>query len=102
MAVPPASSMRAGAEHHVHPVVGGVVSVSGKCAGTTVRIRPVRSAATVHWGVQRRIVHSSGREIVPGDTVVPNGGVVRGDVEGVGRDRGRIGNATVLPSGGII
>src|SRR5207249_7459636 len=50
MAVPPASSMRAGVEHHVHPVVRGVVSVSGKCAGTTVRIRPVRSAATVRWG----------------------------------------------------
>ena len=94
--------MRAGVEHHVHPVVRGVVSVSGKCAGTTVRIRPVRSAATVHWGVQRRIVHSSGREIVPRHTVVPNGGVVRGHVQRIRRDRHRIGKIHLLPSRGTL
>ena len=52
--------------------------------------------------MQRWIVHSGGREIVPIRTPVASVHVVRGHVEGVRRDRHRIGKIPLLPSRGTL
>src|SRR6185437_16060931 len=72
-------------EGDVDPVVGGLEVLCRECSGRTLGVDAVGPVLTIGQCVQRRAVEATG-EVVGGGGVVPNHGVVRGNVGRSGVD----------------
>src|SRR5262249_62131448 len=88
------------AEGDVHPVIAGEVG-AGREGGTAgVGIDTVEPVHAVGQGVQRCVVNPCSGKVVVVPGVVAAGGVVGGDVGGVGADGHWRGEVDLLPAAG--
>lgn len=87
-------------ENYINPVVRTFPPLVGEYAGGTVSEHAVNVGCCIYRNMQRSVVHSLGGEVVLVGAVVPNVGMIGGDINRVGSNSNRGGKIHLLPPGG--